>query len=329
MTTPLIDNLKQVQTSITVHYLPMIYIVGIVGNLFNLVVFVRRQLRFHYCSWYFICLSLSQLCLLNSACLTRIVISRSTSDRFERDAVLCKLRAYVTVLSLVLSRYFLCCIALDRWFITLGKHSFLIRVRWIISCSLIFWTLFSSHALIGHPSISTSYSLFSSLYSIITSAVPFFTMIIFSILTVLNIKHTVSSANQVVPYHSTLIRPKWKRDMIFIRLAVFQVIPYLLLNVLSCLSPSLLWIVRSDPNATPQTRAIVMFIHHLGIYLLYTYVSVSRWYVPGRPNRSLLCLDQLSVLSAGFAVLSKRIQASLSVLLAFRSALFLSIHKIV
>jgi hypothetical protein len=166
-------------------------------------------------------------------------------------------------------------------------------------------------------------------YSIIMSAVPFFTMIIFGILTVLNIKHIVFSANQVVPYHSTRVRPKWKRDMIFIRLAVFQVIPYLLLNVLSFISPSLLCIAATDPNATPQRRAIVMFIHYLGMYLLYTYVSVSRRSLSGRLDLSRFHLDQLPLLSVGFAVLSKRMPVSLSSLFAMRSALFLSIDAIV
>jgi hypothetical protein len=181
----LASQLATLQNQILSYYLPPVYAVGMVGNAINIFVFSNKQLRVNICSWYFICVSLSQLLLLNSACLARIVAVLSVHDVSRYALGLCKFRAYLYILSLVLSRHFICLISLDRWLVT-SSSAWRRRIssrrpaRWIIGCSIVFWSIFSVHVFIGYvgqsfgcgPDNGSSYDVFYSIYSIVTAISP-------------------------------------------------------------------------------------------------------------------------------------------------------------
>jgi len=125
---------------------------------------------------------------------------------------LCKICSYLNVLTLVLTRHFICLISIDRWLITstniyLRNKSSLKNIRWIIFSSFSFWIIFSIHTTIGYssqtigcsPSSNSDYAIFSAIYNIITSSTPFFIAIIFSILTMINIRKSTQRINQIRP----------------------------------------------------------------------------------------------------------------------------------
>ena len=181
----LASQLATLQNQIVSYYLPPVYAFGMIGNAISIFIFSDKQIRTNICSWYFICASLSQLLLLNSACLPRITIVLSGYDSSRYNLGLCKFRGYLYVLSLILSRHFICLISFDRWLVTSSSErrrrlSSPHLARWIISCSILFWSIFSIHALIGYQSQAsgcgavngTFYDTFYSMYSITTALSP-------------------------------------------------------------------------------------------------------------------------------------------------------------
>ena len=158
-----VNQINSIRQIIPAYYLPPIFFMGIIGNTLNIIVFARSRLRTNVSSWYFICLSISQIGLLFSNCLFRI-ISYGWSygyDIAETVSAVCKFRVYVTILFIVLSRHFLCLITIDRWMKTsrsawLRQKSSPKYAKWFISLSVIFWTVFSIHAPIGFQSASNT-----------------------------------------------------------------------------------------------------------------------------------------------------------------------------
>ncbi|CAF2623105.1 unnamed protein product [Rotaria sp. Silwood2] len=304
MTTPLIIRLEHVQTVFTKDYIPVVYVVGIISNILNIILFCRRKLRCNCCSWYFICLSLSQILLLNVNCVHHVISSWLNYDGFSTITSLCKIHSYFNVLSIILVRHFICLISIDRWLVTsanarLRNKSSLINIPWIVGGSFTFWTIFSIHAPINYMPSSTAcspiralnYAIFLTIYNVITSSTPFFIVFIFSILTVFNIRKSIrqvnsithvpsSQINTIVLVNSIKSREKQtlinkRLDMVFVRLTVFQIIPYLLFNLISSFSAIILYLNSITSNHTEEENAIVSFIHELGTYLLCTYVSIT------------------------------------------------------
>ena len=304
MTTVLTTKLNQILTVLVDYYIPTVYVIGVVSNILNIILFSRRKLRVNCCSLYFISLSLSQLFLLNVNCLLRMTITWSNYTGFSAINSLCKLRAYLNVLTLVLIRHFICLISIDRWLVTstnisLQNISSMKNVRWIIFGSLSFWILFSIHAPIGYvagtftcnPLSDSGYAIFVAIYNIITSSGPFLILIIFSILTMINIRTSTRRVNQVTPAACTRENGnvaisslqakqqkrsvKKRRDKEYIRLAFLQSIFYLFFNVISSFSPIILYVNSLSTNLNADSTALAAFIHTLGADILYLYVSVS------------------------------------------------------
>jgi hypothetical protein len=179
------SQLTTLQNQIVSYYLPCVYGFGMIGNTINIIVFSDKKFRNNIGSWYFICVSLSQLLLLNCACLARIVAVLSGYDVSRYVLGLCKFRAYLYIVSLILSRHFLCLISFDRWLVTasdirLRQISSPRLARWLIGGSIAFWSIFSIHALIGYlaqttgcaPVYGSLYDMFYSMYSIFTAISP-------------------------------------------------------------------------------------------------------------------------------------------------------------
>ncbi|CAF3626815.1 unnamed protein product [Rotaria socialis] len=300
MTTPVINKLDQIESAIKQNYIPIVYGIGLISNTLNIILFCRRKLRYNCCSRYFICLSTCQILLLNFNCLRQIITYWLNYNGFSTVTSLCKIYAYFNTLSLALVRHFICLISVDRWLVSSTNARFrrissLKNVRWIISCSFLFWIIFSIHAPIGFMPISsgcspihrTGYAMFLTIYSIMTSAAPLFIAIIFGILTLTNIRESLRQVNPInhrrnIFFVISSTQPRRNRsvhkkrlDMAFARLAVFQIIPYTLFNLISSISIIMIYLNSLASENDIQKTAIVIFIYHLGIYILCSYVSIS------------------------------------------------------
>lgn len=182
MASDLFFRLNNVNIQLSRYELPIVILLGNIGNFANIIVFSRRTLRTNVCSMYFICLSIVHLILLNFHGLPRVIAITTGSDITRTIPAFCKIRSYLFTLAIILSRHAICLISIDRWLVSSAKvalrqMSSLRSARWILGISVTFWLLFSIHPLIGFDSAfwgcslwpGTVYALFYSLYSIITS----------------------------------------------------------------------------------------------------------------------------------------------------------------
>ena len=178
-------HLDRVRLQIDRYVLPIILVLGNVTNLANIYVFFRRNLRTYACSWYFMCLSIAHLLLLDSLGIPRAATAWSSYDYTSYNLAYCKGRAYLFTLSMLLSRQFICLISIDRWVVTsssawLRSQSSLRVARLVIVISVLCWCLYDVHALVGYqangfgcyPPPFTAYASFAAVDTIVTTLLP-------------------------------------------------------------------------------------------------------------------------------------------------------------
>lgn len=276
-------------TEPSIYYLPIVYIVGMIGNIINLIVFSRSKLRYNSCSLYFVCMSACHLLMLNCPCLFRIIAVWSNYNVFSRINVLCKLSTYLDVLSLVLSRNFLCLISINRWMITSSQVYFRRqasprRVRWTAFLTVLFWLLFNIHSAIGYYTLNDiacvaarDYAMFSSVCHIVVAVVPVMIMMVFSTLTLMNLRDVgrrVDPLFSTTSQHPVGQQRRRKREIQFIRLSLLQVLLYIILNSLRTVMPFLVYYITAVNNVSSGDRETLYMLFYWGTYLLYTYAAV-------------------------------------------------------
>ncbi|CAF1155720.1 unnamed protein product [Adineta ricciae] len=276
-------------TQPSIYYLPIVYVIGVFGNIINIAVFCQSKLCSNSCSLYFICLSFSHLLMLNCPCLFRIIAVMNNYNVFGRVDILCKISNYLDVLSLILSRNFLCLICINRWMITspnpwIRKQSSRRTARWVVLITITFWVFVNVHTATGYSSISTvcasarDYLVLSSIYHIVTAIGALFIMIWFSILTLMNLRHVGRRVNPltILTSRTHLERQSQKkREIQFIRLSFLQVLLYIILNSLRTAMPVVLYYRTVLHSPTNSEREIIYLCYYWGTYLLYTYAAIT------------------------------------------------------
>ncbi|CAF1579384.1 unnamed protein product [Rotaria sp. Silwood1] len=173
------------------------------------------------------------------------------------------------------------------------------RARATIIGSLLFWTMFNIHSLIGYDTgpfgcIATAhpvYGLFYSIYSIITSILSLVVMIVFSVLTLLNVRS--SPARQIHPHlfqknpirsydmqRTTYIISQvpnhhQERQRQFIRLALLQVAFFIVLNLTWSAFPFYALRIVQQKAINVDQILILGFWSGIGLNLLSTYAAVA------------------------------------------------------
>lgn len=292
-------RISQAQIQIIRYEEPFILLLGNLGNIANILIFGRRELRKNVCSRYFICLSLAHLLLLDTLCFSRILTTSTGNNVFQYIMSLCKLRTYFTEFSTLLSRYFLCLISIDRWMVTsssarLRQQSSTRASRWLIIIGILFWAIFSSHAAIGFqtgpvectPPAGSIYSMFYSIEAIIVAMVPMFIMIVFSCLTVFNVRSRVIRQIQptqvILSIHtetqqtnmSNASRQLFKYNIQLVRLSILQVIFYFLLNTTWSINALYQLLIGVQGMMNINQQLTIVFLGRLGLNLLFTYTAV-------------------------------------------------------
>ena len=131
---------------------PVLMLIGTVGCIFNLIVFHQKNLRKNPCSIYFIAYSLANFAYIYSSLLPVTLSLGYNIDVSTHNLFICRIRLYVTILSNVLSPFYLILASIDRIFITSPNAVTRQRStrRFAIICvtvGTLFWTLFHSHTL--------------------------------------------------------------------------------------------------------------------------------------------------------------------------------------
>ena len=317
-------------TEPAVYYLPFVYAIGLMGNILNILVFCQSKLRSNSCSLYFVCLSLSHLLLLNCPCLFRIVAVASRFNVFSRVDILCKLSTYFDVLSLLLSRNFLCLICINRWMITspnpwLRRQSSPRTARWSAAITLFICLLFNIHSAIGYYSANgiacvgaRDYVIFSSICHIVIAAVPLIVMVVFSLLTLINLQRIGRRIDPVVTFNTPGLvgmQSRRKRELQFIRLSLLQVLFYILLNSLRTVMPIVVYYIGIVNNGTSSEREVMYLFFYWGTYLLYTYAAVSIPQFSMHYEDFLRCIDNLDLVLIGFDCLSRSLHWNIETIL--------------
>jgi hypothetical protein len=287
--------LSDLSATLTIYYLTPIYIIGILGNILNIIIFLRRNLRVNACSQYFIGLSMAQIILFNSFAIIQIVAYLIGYNLSQTMIVICKIRVYLYMVSLGLMRQFLCLISIDRWVVTtrnarIRKLSSLRVIRWLIIGSILFWLLYSIHVLIGYQISPTrsctylvdpSYGLFYSIQLTVSSILTLIIMVVFSILTFRNVRGScriqvvtqntgnVTTAALVLPQNIN----RRRREIQLIKISLIQVISYVLLCMTASVFPLYSTLTLSQKKSSDQA-AIDGFLITMSLLLLYTYNAV-------------------------------------------------------
>ncbi|CAF0930478.1 unnamed protein product [Adineta ricciae] len=295
----LASQLTSLTTTLMIYYMTPVYIIGILGNLTNILIFSRRKLRSNTCSRYFIGMSVAQIVLFNTFGLTRVIISRTGVDLAGMNVGLCKLRIFVYIYSLGLTRQFLCLISIDRWILS-AQHA---RIRQFSSPRLVtsliigsvcFWLVFSIHGLIGYEITSAHFcgaplgSAYAEFYAIqitISSIVPFLIISAFTLLTFRNVRHwrrvqivqpSVNVANlakKAITNRSLSMNVShYRREFQLMKISLLQVIFYVVFAMTSTIFPLYSYLTSTLPKSTDQL-AIDAFIVSTALILLYTYTA--------------------------------------------------------
>ncbi|CAF1288116.1 unnamed protein product, partial [Adineta steineri] len=285
--------LNNIYIGITRYYFPVVFVSGLFTNVANILIFSYGRLRTNICSWYFICLSISQILSLFFNGLYRMIVIgwNNGYDYSQISMDLCKFRIYGSVLSVALSRHFLCLILLDRWMITsrsasLRNKSSLKYGRWVILFSFVFWMLFSLQVPIGNPSVTLSsgcmpppgstYAIFYTVYTIIIGILPLFIMILFVFLIMKNLQnrgrtiHPSASLTQQTLNH--LPARQSRSDFQLIRLSLIQILFFIIFNAIYS-TFNLYFVVTSSVVRVGNRLPIEKFVINIGYTLLITYAA--------------------------------------------------------
>lgn len=294
-TQTLSSQLSALSANLTLYYLIPIYVIGTLGNLFNFMIFLRRNLRSNTCSQYFISMSITEIILFISFFMIRITAYLTGYDLTQTVTSLCKLRVYLYVFTLGLIRQFLCLISIDRWIVTtrhagIRKFSSQKVVYWLIAGNTLFWLLYSMHAAIGYQVLPTRgctflanavYASFYGQQSAVLSIIPFIVMVVFSILTLRNVRsvrriHVTPQNTQRltgVALNATQNMNGRRHEMQFIKLSLLQVIFYVILNMTLTIYPLYSTLTNSQTKS-PNQIAIESFLNTSNVFLFYTYNAV-------------------------------------------------------
>ena len=256
-----------------------------------LLFFLQKSLRSNACSWYFALVSFGHLIFLYFGCLTRIITAWSGYDLNGTSIIYCRIRIYFLTISLLMARYFLCFISIDRWMVSSTKNSIrelssLKIARWFIIFGLSFCIIFSMKFPIWYRierirgcvgASDTYYPLFYIIYNLIITFGPFIIMILFSLLVLNNIRkfrrRQIAAKTQINNTILPISKQFQRKDLQFIKLFLIQVIVYILLNTFYTYNITYAFLTQSNIK-TPEQFALEEFLSTIGLIISYLYMAV-------------------------------------------------------
>jgi hypothetical protein len=223
---------------------PIIYIVGIVGNLLSALVFFKRSWRKNVCVFYFtVCLFIN-LTSLNSNMIASMFITGFNINLQNSSVILCKLFFYVSFVTSILSPNILILASIDRLLISSQNvdtrlYSSKRLAYFSISISTFFWIVFNFHILIKvniqqfgvsdfvcYYDLSNFYTNFVSYSTLFITILYYLLMIILIILAFKNVRQI-----KIIPRQQrNQIRSMTKKDFQLLRCLFVQDIVYIFLS---------------------------------------------------------------------------------------------------
>lgn len=135
-----------------------LFVLGVIGGLFNLVIFSRPRLQKTSCGQYIFVGSIFELCYISVILTSRVSIDGFNYSRFFSLDFVCKLRNYFGTFLILGSIWCKCLTAFDRW----ASTSRNVNIRqWnnIKRAHILLFILIILAAIISSPNIALSYSI--------------------------------------------------------------------------------------------------------------------------------------------------------------------------
>ena len=198
--------LGDITIAINRYFTILIFLFGVIGNILNFLVFTQRNLRTNSCSWFFLISSIFNLISILFGLTTRI-LSGWDMDPTETINWVCKLRSYILFSSRTNAFWLITFATIDRWLSSCTnihyrqmstlrnarKISFLL----IFICCLIHTEIFYCYEANLPSGLLKCYGMNSfcrqlndTIYISLTVLLPLFLMLIFGLLTILNVRQT-------------------------------------------------------------------------------------------------------------------------------------------
>jgi hypothetical protein len=155
---PFFLTLNIIQQSILRYGYSIIFILGNIGSLLNILVLNRRNYRRNSCSSYILASAIPDLLIINVVILTRI-LSAFGFDPTITSTLFCKLQWYILHAMTLLSRTYILLACIDRWTMTstiIHRRAFAkIKVSmFVIPLAGILWCIASIHVLLYQNNIT-------------------------------------------------------------------------------------------------------------------------------------------------------------------------------
>ena len=132
---------------------PVLMLIGTIGCILNLIVFMKKTLRKNPCSVYMIAYNIANFIYIYSSLLSLTLDVGYNIDLSAYNLVACRLRLYTVIVFNVLSPFYLILASIDRILVTspnaLTRQRSTRRLAYLcIVCGTLFWMLFHSHTLV-------------------------------------------------------------------------------------------------------------------------------------------------------------------------------------
>lgn len=272
------DSLVQLGTQLTRAILPIIIIVGVVGNSFNIGILTRPSLFHHACSRYFLALATNNLFYSGIIFTYRLFANGYQLNLSNNSIILCKMITYISTIGSFLSPYFIVFASIDRYCSSsrnaqIRKFSCIRMAQWMIFIVIVVFSFIFINILVmvdlnessGFICVLQVNSLYGKVYLFIQvflfAVVPPSLMTLFGLLTIHNTKQL-----RVIPVAASHYN---RTERQLARMLFLQVSSHIFLT----LPTSVIYLVSALPN-TIQTTTIFSFLSTIFQLLFYcSYVT--------------------------------------------------------
>ena len=261
-----------------------IYILGTIGNLLSIGIFLKRKWRKNVCVFYFLISLLLDLVFLNFTILTT-VFTRGWNLNFRNSNLfVCKMLFYVPFVTSTLSPTVLIFASVDRLLISSQNvdtrlYSSRRLAYLLLGIGTLFWMLFNIHILVNVNIQQFGISVFACYYDLSITYLNFVNysltvincsfcllMIVLSIFSFKNVRQI-----RAIPRRQRReVRSMTKKDFQLLRCLFLQTVVYILVTICSTFySPYK--VISRDQKRTPLQQAIVDFLDNLFTFIYFIF----------------------------------------------------------
>ena len=288
------ENLVLIQTILTRYILVLCSLLGLLGSLFNLLVFCQKRFRSNACSIYFRATSIFNILVILLGITPVLLTSFLPNEPFFTTSLFCKTRAYITHVFLMMSRSSVALACIDR-FALCSPSAHIRRLNQprlaiiLLANVVCLWLIIPIHIIIytdiqlpeRRCGASGIYSIIYSSYAATVTVIPLIIMLLFSCWTIKNLRNTrgrIHSHEIIIDTFGNLPGRLRGRDFQLRSMLMGEVIVYLLSTVWF---PIYSIYVAITSNTLKSTNRLMIegFVRYLVLSFLIFLNSCSLFYV--------------------------------------------------